>query len=186
VPRVGPASTGEWTIIYTDGACTSNGKKGARAGVGVWFGPNHPYNVSERLPGERQTNQRAELTALKRALNMCPMNRNAHIFSDSHYAIKCVTEWFPNWEKRGWKNSQGKPVENRDIVEEILELIRDRESCKGKTKFEWVKGHSGDAGNEAADSLAVKGITATLPAVTRDQTAEEIAAASLEVDESET
>jgi ribonuclease HI len=157
VPRAGPASTGEYIKIWTDGACRGNGKKGAMAGVGVWFGPNDDRNVSERLIGDRQTNQRAELVAIKRALDMCPLNRNAHIVSDSNYAIKCVTEWFISWEANSWKSSTGKAVENRDIVEEIILRIREREMCKAKTKFEWVKGHSDNFGNNAADGLAVKG-----------------------------
>jgi len=87
------------------------------------------------------------------------MNVDALIYSDSHYAIKCVTEWFQNWIARGWVTSGSgkKQVENRDLVEEILLVIRDREQAGGKTRFEWVKGHAGDEGNEGADRLAVRG-----------------------------
>ena len=118
--------------------------------------------MAARLPGPRQTNQRAELTALKRALAIIPMNSPVVVYSDSNYAIKCVTEWFQNWEARGWVTSGNggkKQVENRDIVEEVLKLIREREQAGGKTKFEWVKGHAGDEGNVGADRLAVKGAT---------------------------
>lgn len=176
MPRSGPASGGEWIEIWTDGACRSNGKLAARAGVGVYFGNNDPRNLAERLPGERQTNQRAELMALKRALEMCPYNRNARIISDSNYAIKCVTEWFKNWEKNGWKNSTGKVVDNRDIIEDVLKRIRERESCKSKSTFEWVKGHSDNAGNNAADILAVKG--SMLPAIPTPSPHEELSAPS--------
>jgi ribonuclease HI len=85
------------------------------------------------------------------------MDRNVVIFSDSNYAIKCVTEWFQSWEAKGWVGSNRKPVENRDLVEEILRRIRDRELCKSKTDFKWVKGHGSDPGNVAADALAVRG-----------------------------
>jgi ribonuclease HI len=113
-------------------------------------------NLAARLSG-RQTNQRAELTAVRRALAIIPLSANARIYSDSHYSIKCVTEWFQNWEARGWVTTGKKPVENRDIIEEILTLIREREQAGGATAFEWVKGHGGDEGNEGADRLAVRG-----------------------------
>ena len=83
-------------------------------------------NVSEPLPGPRQTNQRAELLALSRALDLAPRNRNIVIVSDSKYAINCVTEWYPNWQRNGWKNAAGKSVENRDLVEQVLAKVEER------------------------------------------------------------
>jgi ribonuclease HI len=91
------------------------------------------------------------------------MHSHVHVFSDSNYAIRCVTEWFQVWEKRGWLTSARKAVENRDLVEDVLVLIRDREKCGSTSKFAWVKAHSVDEGNIAADALAVNG--ATLPPV---------------------
>lgn len=115
-------------------------------------------NLSEPLPGLRQTNQRAELTALKRALDITPLNRHVHIFSDSSYAIKCVTEWFIAWRRNDWKTSNGKKaVENRDIIEEILGRIEEREQVGVRTRFEWLKGHAQSVGNTEADRLAVEG-----------------------------
>lgn len=49
-------------VVYTDGSSRGNGQQGCQAGLGVFFGVNDPRNVSERLAGEPQTNQRAELT----------------------------------------------------------------------------------------------------------------------------
>jgi ribonuclease HI len=104
------------------------------------------------------------------------MSAHVLIYSDSKYAIKCVTEWFQRWEAKGWITVAGaegadgavtlakKQVENRDLVEEVLRIIRDREKAGVKTRFEWVKGHSGDEGNEGADRLAVQG--ARMPEVT--------------------
>jgi ribonuclease HI len=114
-------------------------------------------NVSEPLPGLRQTNQRAELTALKRALTITPLNRNVLIFSDSHYSIQCLTTWFQKWRINGYQTAARKPVENKDLVEECLKLIEERHVCGVKTEFRWVKGHGTDEGNEAADRLAVRG-----------------------------
>jgi ribonuclease HI len=79
------------------------------------------------------------------------------VHTDSKYAIDCVTNWFVNWQKRGWKNAQGKPVENKDLIEDILKIIEDRHLCRAMTNFEWVKGHAGQAQNEEADRLAVAG-----------------------------
>ena len=61
------------------------------------------------------------------------------------------------WESRGWLTSQNKPVMNRDLIEPVLTKIRERASLKAKTYFNWIKGHSNDSGNEAADRLAVSG-----------------------------
>ncbi|EON61779.1 hypothetical protein W97_00995 [Coniosporium apollinis CBS 100218] len=143
--------------IYTDGSSLGNGKNGAIAGVGVFFGPGDKRNVSEPLPGSRQTNQRAELTAIARALDITPLTRPVTIYSDSKYAIQCVTEWFVNWRRNGWINSSRKPVENKDLIEPLISKIEERRMCGAETKFEWCKGHVEDPGNVAADALAVKG-----------------------------
>lgn len=145
--------------IWTDGSSLGNGALGAVAGIGVYFGPSSPKNLSEALVGPRQTNQRAELTALQRALELSPRNRQIRIHTDSNYAIKCVTEWFTKWRQNGWLNSQKKPVENRDLVEKILGLLEERAELGSgsKVEFVWIKGHADDEGNIAADELAVKG-----------------------------
>jgi ribonuclease HI len=85
------------------------------------------------------------------------MNRPVVVHTDSKYSIDCVTNWFVNWRKRGWKNAQGKPVENKELIEEILAIVEDRHKCDAITNFEWVKGHAGNTENEEADRLAVAG-----------------------------
>jgi ribonuclease HI len=65
--------------------------------------------------------------------------------------------------RNGWKNSAGKDVENRDLVEPIVSRICEREACKAKTKFQWIKGHANDPGNVAADQLAVNGSRYSTP-----------------------
>ena len=114
-------------------------------------------NVSEPLKGSRQTNQRAELTAILRALDIAPRHRDVTIFTDSQYAINCVTVWFTKWRRNNWMTAGNKPVDNKDLVESILSKIEERNELKVKTLFEWVKGHSSHPGNEAADRLAVSG-----------------------------
>ena len=119
--------------------------------------------MSEPLSGTRQTNQRAELTALQRALEIAPRNRPVKIYTDSNYSIKCVTEWYIKWRQNGWLNSTKKPVENKDLIEKVLSLIEQRRNMSqeyssiNKVEFVWVKGHATNEGNIAADELAVAG-----------------------------
>lgn len=144
--------------IYTDGSSLKNGKTQAAAGVGVYFGPGDSRrNVSEPLKGSRQTNQRAELTAILRGLDIAPRHRDVTVVTDSQYAINCVTVWFQKWRSNDWLTADKKPVENKDLVEAILGKIEERTELRVKTLFEWVKGHATDPGNQAADRLAVNG-----------------------------
>ncbi|MCJ1430622.1 hypothetical protein MMC29_008540 [Sticta canariensis] len=147
----------EMLRIHTDGSSLGNGTADAFAGVGVYFGPGDERNISETLPGPRQTNQRAELTAILRALQIVPRNRDVSIVSDSRYAIDCVTVWHVNWRKNGWKTSAGKAVENKDLVESVLAKIEERNSLAVQTTFEWIKGHANHPGNVEADKLAING-----------------------------
>nr|POE53406.1 ribonuclease h [Quercus suber] len=163
--------------IWTDGSTLANGQSGAVAGVGVFFGPLDGRNVSEALSGTRQTNQRAELTAILRALEIAPKDRKIVLISDSNYAIKCATEWFQKWRINNWQNAAKKPVENKDLVSKIIESLEERrrmnahrtvhedddvpveerqywEHGAASVKFVWVKGHAKDAGNVCADGLA--------------------------------
>jgi ribonuclease HI len=114
-------------------------------------------NVSEPLEGEVQTNQRAELAAILRALEIAPKNHELQIFTDSNYAINCSTVWYSNWQKNGWQTSVAGRVLNRDLVQAIRVLIEERETLGVTTEFTWIKGHSNNIGNEAADKLAVRG-----------------------------
>lgn len=145
--------------IYTDGSSRSNGQLGARAGFGVFFGQGDPRNVSEPLRGEPQTNQRAELTAIQRALEVAPAEQDVQIITDSQYSINCVTKWAAGWRRNGWTTASGELVKNRDLVQAILDRMEEKGQAGGKTVFKWVKGHAADAGNAAADLLAVKGAT---------------------------
>ncbi|KIE04016.1 RNase H domain protein, partial [Metarhizium majus ARSEF 297] len=143
--------------IYTDGSSLANGKAGSRAGVGVYFGDGDPRNVSERLVGDPQTNQRAELMAMLRALEIAPLEQTVQIISDSQYSIKCVTQWAIGWKQKGWKTATGEDVKNQDIIRAVLDKMDERTKTGANTYFHWVKGHASDRGNVAADRLAVRG-----------------------------
>ncbi|KAJ2742490.1 Ribonuclease H1 [Coemansia sp. BCRC 34301] len=150
--------TADKIVVYTDGASSNNGKRGARAGVGVYFGHYDPRNVSESLAGPRQTNQRAELMAILRAIEAASSNggtdKNLVICTDSMYSINCVSVWHHKWANCGWVNSTGKEVENQDLIKGILQKTKE---YQGSVQYVHVRGHAGIHGNEEADRLAVRG-----------------------------
>lgn len=144
-------------VIYTDGASKNNNKSYAKAGYGIYFGPNHKDNVSKPLPGPRQTNQRAELIAVLEACEII-MRRNDgkgyEIRTDSQYTINCVTKWYLKWRLNDWKTSNNTDVENKDLIRPTIAFL---EKLGSRVKITKVKGHSGDPGNDAADFLATNG-----------------------------
>ncbi|KAI9711636.1 MAG: hypothetical protein M1828_001896 [Chrysothrix sp. TS-e1954] len=142
--------------VWTDGSTLSNGKADSVGGIGIWFGPKDKRNVSSPLPGSKQTNNRAELTSILRTFPLIPPNQPLTIHTDSQYAINCLTKWHQTWSLNNWTNAAGKPVENRDLIEQILGVIGERRRVgRVETRLEWVRGHEGDVGNEGADGLAV-------------------------------
>ncbi|XP_054855222.1 ribonuclease H1 isoform X1 [Eublepharis macularius] len=144
---------GDYAVVYTDGCCSSNGRHKARAGTGVYWGPAHPLNSSERLPG-RQTNQRAEIHAACKAIEQAKSQdiKKLAIYTDSKFTINGITNWVPNWQRNGWRTSTGKEVINKEDFERLAKLSEGMD-------IQWmhVPGHSGFQGNEAADHLARKG-----------------------------
>lgn len=143
------------SVVYTDGASSNNGKHHARAGFGVYWGDNDPRNASVRLLSKKQTNQRAEASAVIHALEQSlDGTEPLEIRTDSKYVIDAVESWSKNWVKKGWKNAKGQEVENRDLFEKLLDLKQKR---KGEVRFTHVPGHQGVEGNEKADQLAVAG-----------------------------
>lgn len=151
-------------IIFTDGACTKNGKADAKAGMGIYFPNNELKNISEKFTQSPITNQRAELYAIYIALSKAVQEINKYnkivIYSDSMYSIKSLTEWIKNWEKNGWKTANNKPVQNLDIIRPIYSMLNDH---KGKILFHHVKSHTGgdsfeEKGNDMADKLAVSAV----------------------------
>lgn len=151
--------SGNGVRVYTDGACSNNGKKGAAAGWGVYYGHGDSRNKCGPVSVGPMTNQRAELQAIQEALNDVKTGP-LEIVSDSKYAIQCATTWIKNWKRNNFMAANGKPVLNQDLVREIDRLINARGA--ENTKFTWVAGHSGDICNEGADRLARQGALKTL------------------------
>ncbi|PWN51287.1 ribonuclease H-like protein [Violaceomyces palustris] len=149
--------------VYCDGSSQGNGGKRARAGWGVFWEDENLSGLNEarRLPGEHQTNNRAELMAIIRAIQLCPdPDAELQIYTDSQYAISAITQWQGNWRAKGWKLSTGEPVMNKDLIRRLERELRKR---KIRPKLIKVKGHDGIYGNEMADMLANQG--ASLPEV---------------------
>ena len=97
-----------------------------------------------------------------RALEISPRHRDVTIFTDSRYSIDCVTVWYISWRRNGWLTATKKPVENKDLIENVLSKIEERKALGVKTLFEWIKGHADDPGNVAADKLAQNGARVTM------------------------
>ncbi|OXA56000.1 ribonuclease H1 isoform X2 [Folsomia candida] len=142
-----------YVTVFTDGACSANGKKAAKAGIGVWFGDDHELNISEPVIG-RQTNNTAEIQAAERAIVQA---KNAGITklklkTDSQFTINCVTMWLNKWRRNDYKLANGNDVKNRE------DLVKLDQAMSGiEIKWSYVQGHKGHYGNERADSLAVAG-----------------------------
>ena len=135
-------------VIYTDGACSGNPGRGGWGAVLI-------YNGKEReLSGvaENTTNNQMELTAVVEALSMLKEECEVDLYSDSAYVVNAFQQnWIDSWLKNNWRNSQKKPVANRELWEKLISLTE-----KHAVKFLKVAGHSGDKYNEICDKLATK------------------------------
>ncbi|CAI5441993.1 unnamed protein product [Caenorhabditis angaria] len=143
----------DFTIVYTDGACSNNGRENAKAGWGVYWGDDNLDNSYGPVYGE-PTNNRGELIAVEKALETAIKRgiKKVLVKTDSNLLIQSLDKWILGWRKKGWKTADGKPVKNRDLLEKIDKLRGELE-----VQFEHVRGHCGIDGNEKADELARKG-----------------------------
>jgi ribonuclease HI len=137
------------TVVYTDGSCLGNPGRG---GWG-WAVPDGPFASGAAAS---TTNQRMEITAALEALRS--LGGDLFVVSDSTYVVNCFRDrWWEGWRRRGWRNSAGRPVANRDLWEPLVGLAVD----DGRSvRFSWVKGHSGDVMNDLVDALATEAAAA--------------------------
>jgi ribonuclease HI len=99
-----------------------------------------------------------EITAAFEAVRA--LSGGLEVVSDSTYVVNCFRDrWWQGWQRRGWLNSQRKPVANRDLWEPFVDLVNER----GDVRFQWVKGHSGDRMNDLVDLLAVEAALTQTP-----------------------
>ena len=135
--------------IYTDGACKGN------PGPGGW-GALLKYNEHEKeINGFslETTNNIMELTAVIEALSIIKKKSEITIITDSNYVKDGITKWIDNWKKKGWKTANKKPVKNKNLWEKLDKLTNDH-----NITWKWVRGHTGNPGNEKADALANEAI----------------------------
>ena len=169
-PKSAPSglpSTSPWSAplqdtyvdVYVDGACSYNGRGEPRAGIGVWFRPNLPLNVS-RPSQRRQTNNSAEIEAATVAAQQAQKAgiKKLRIKTDSISLVNSATEWIPRWEAKNWKPYENKPVRNRPEFEEMKTALEPLNVI-----WEHVPSHTRIPGNDMADKLAREGIEASPP-----------------------
>ena len=135
--------------IYADGACKGN------PGPGGWGAIlRDGGREKEIFGGEPQTtNNRMELTAVIRALETLGQPSIVEVYTDSQYVQKGISEWLPDWKRRGWRTADKKPVKNVDLWQEL-----ERAAGRHRVTWHWVKGHAGHPENERADALANRGV----------------------------
>lgn len=140
-------------VIYADGACRGNPGPG---GWGVWL--RSGAHEKDMFGGETlTTNNRMELTAVIEALASLKRKCTVTIYTDSGYVKDGITKWIHAWKLRGWLTADKKPVKNVELWQKLDAL-----NASHAVEWRWVKGHSGDPGNERADMLANKGVDAVL------------------------
>lgn len=141
--------------IYTDGACKGN------PGPGGWGALLKSANAQKELFGGElgTTNNRMEMMAVIEALSALKRPCHVTLYVDSQYVLKGITEWVSGWKARGWKTAAKQPVKNVDLWQRLDELVS---SSGHKIDWRWVRGHTGNPGNEHADSLANRGVEQAL------------------------
>jgi len=139
--------------IWTDGACKGN------PGPGGWGALLRSGSKERELFGGARdtTNNRMELLAVIEALGALTRRCTVIVHTDSQYVKQGITEWLRQWERRGWKTADRKPVKNVELWQQL-----DAQVQRHDVQWRWVKGHSGDPGNERADALANRGVAQVL------------------------
>ncbi|OLN24758.1 Ribonuclease HI [Desulfovibrio sp. DV] len=133
-------------MIYTDGACLGNPGPGGYGAVIDCNGERREISGGRKLT----TNNRMELLAVLEALELLEEPSIVSLVTDSRYVHDAIEKrWLASWIKKGWVNSERKPVKNQDLWQRMIPLI-----ARHKVKFNWVRGHAGHPENERCDVLA--------------------------------
>ena len=141
--------------IYTDGACSGNPGPGGWGAI-LRAGPHE----KELWGGDpATTNNRMELLAVIEALSALKRPCAVALYLDSQYVRKGITEWIHGWKAKGWKTASNQPVKNVELWQRLDALVH---GGGHRIAWHWVKGHSGDPGNERADALANRGVEQAL------------------------
>jgi ribonuclease HI len=132
--------------IYTDGACEPNPGAGGWAALLIFGKHKKELHGSE----EQTTNNRMELTAAVEALEALKEPCQVDIYTDSEYLRRGITEWMPDWRRRGWKRKSGK-LANVDLWQALENRLEQH-----SITWHWVKGHAANTLNQRVDALARK------------------------------
>ncbi len=135
-------------VIYTDGACDPNPGPGGWAALLL-------YKAREKvLTGceNPTTNNRMELTAAIQALQSLTRPCAVTLYTDSEYLKRGITEWLPNWRKRGWRRKGG-ALANLELWQALDEALQPHQ-----VEWRWVRAHAGNALNQRVDRLARQAI----------------------------
>lgn len=135
-------------ILYTDGACSGNPGPGGWGALLIWNGKEKELSGGEK----DTTNNRMEMRAVIEGLKALNKPCRVKIHSDSALIINAFTKgWVKNWQRRGWRKADKKPVENRELWQEIIDAMNHHH-------VDWikVKGHSDNILNNRVDELAVR------------------------------
>jgi len=135
--------------IYTDGSCLGNPGKGGWAAIILI----EEKKIKIKGGKKNTTNNQMELMAPIQALKKIPAGKKVEIYTDSKYVMDGVNKWLPNWKEHGWRTANKKPVKNQDLWQ-----LLDQSISTHNINWQWVRGHTGNPGNEEADALANKGI----------------------------
>lgn len=145
------SAVAKW-VAYTDGACAPTNPGPAGWGA-VLIAPDGRTESDHFGFIGLGTNQIAELTAAIEGLQRVPPGAAVELVSDSQYVLKGISEWRAGWERKGFRNSKGDPVANLALWKQLFALADAR-----RVTVRWVRGHTGDRGNEKADALANKAL----------------------------
>jgi ribonuclease HI len=139
-------------VVYTDGACSKNGKIGAEASWAFYYPENTSESESGRVVGE-QTNQRGELMAIHNAVAKTvvisdPNDTEFTIYTDSMYSKNCLTNWVQGWINKNWMTSQGKAVCHRDLIEPTVKSLARFKSFN----ITYVAAHTGGSDEQSKNN----------------------------------
>lgn len=140
----------EEVIIYTDGACSGNPGPGGWAAILMYQDKKREISGAQK----QTTNNIMEITAVIEGLKLLKFPCTVKVYSDSAYVVNCFKQgWITSWVKNGWKNASKEPVKNKELWQQLYQLVQTH-----KVEFVKVKGHSDNEYNNRCDEMAREAI----------------------------